>query len=354
MGIDDLTELSEKILKVSDTEKRYKAIGKLQERIYEDAGTVIECCTTLVNENKNLRFSDFVSDVFRMYGAYNLPHKCLYLLTEHKNEVREYENDDDSKKEERKQKLQQYAQTVSIQLPPKQIIKHMGVRCYTEVIQDIHPDLIYCQHGTYRQYSEVCNTFYYRLGRKIQVCICNDNKANLKELFQKICLYISLNNEMAIIREELSLLGVDVPDGNGIHEIQKVNVSDGYAAIEKRQHFHKDDETKAKGQFERLINGGYFTSETSLNDWLYVYGVKGKEPNKKPLDWQKTQKELGYMVRSIWQNTDTRIWAICGNVFTIKGKRPKTNVIKSDLSSIDNGYKNRPETFDKLDEVLKG
>ena len=60
------------------------------------------------------------------------------------------------------------------------------------------------------------------------------------------------------------------------------------------------------------------------------------------------------MVRSIWQNTDTRIWAICGNVFTIKGKRPKTNVIKSDLSSIDNGYKNRPETFDKLDEVLKG
>lgn len=156
------------------------------------------------------------------------------------------------------------------------------------------------------------------------------------------------------VQNILKEMGVDVPDGNGIHEIQKVNVSDGYAAIEKRQHFHKDDETKAKGQFERLINGGYFTSETSLNDWLYVYGVKGKEPNKKPLDWQKTQKELGYMVRSIWQNTDTRIWAICGNVFTIKGKRPKTNVIKSDLSSIDNGYKNRPETFDKLDEVLKG
>ena len=122
----------------------------------------------------------------------------------------------------------------------------------------------------------------------------------------------------------------------------------------KDRHYHKNEEAKAKRQFQRLVNGGYFLLETSLNDWLYIYGVEGEQPNKKPLDWQKTQKELGYMVRSIWQNTDTRIWAICGNVFTIKGKRPKTNVIKSDLSSIDNGYKNRPETFDKLDEVLKG
>lgn len=123
---------------------------------------------------------------------------------------------------------------------------------------------------------------------------------------------------------------------------------------EKKPHYNKDDETKARGQFERLVSGGYFTSETSLNDWLYIYGVKDKEPNKKPLDWQKTQKELGYMVRSIWQNTDTKIWAVCSEVFTIKGKKPNTDVIKSDLSSIDNGYKNRPETFDNLDEVLRG
>lgn len=118
-------------------------------------------------------------------------------------------------------------------------------------------------------------------------------------------------------------------------------------------HYHKNDETKAKRQFKQLVNNGYFPSDTSLDDWLYIYGVEDKIPNKKPLDWQKTQKELAYMIRRIWQNTDTKIWAICDVVFTIKGKKPNTYVMKSDLSSIDNGYKNRPKTFDRLEEVLK-
>ena len=119
-------------------------------------------------------------------------------------------------------------------------------------------------------------------------------------------------------------------------------------------HYSKDNEVNATRQFERLVKDGYFSQEASLDDWLYIYGVKGKAPNKKPLEWQKTQKELAYMVRRIWQNTDTKMWAICEAVFTIKGKKPNTDVMKSDLSSIDNGYKNRPETFDRLDEVLKG
>lgn len=119
-------------------------------------------------------------------------------------------------------------------------------------------------------------------------------------------------------------------------------------------HYHKDNEVKAKGQFERLIKGGYFSPETSLDDWLYIYGVKGKEPNKKLLDWQRTQKELAYMVRCIWQNTDTKIWAICENVFTIRGKKPNIQTMKSDLSRIENKWEDRPKTFDRLDEVLKG
>ena len=59
------------------------------------------------------------------------------------------------------------------------------------------------------------------------------------------------------------------------------------------------------------------------------------------------------MIRYIWQDTDINKWAICSEVFTIKGRSPNTNVMKSDLSSIDYGYKNKPRTFDKLDELLK-
>lgn len=122
---------------------------------------------------------------------------------------------------------------------------------------------------------------------------------------------------------------------------------------EEPPRYSKDEEEKATRQFNNLVKGGYFPSETLLDDWLYIYGVQGKSPNKNPLDWQKTQKELAYMITRIWQNTDTRKWAIGEKVFTIKGKKPNIKVMKSDLSSIDNDYKNRPRTFDALDEVLK-
>ena len=125
-------------------------------------------------------------------------------------------------------------------------------------------------------------------------------------------------------------------------------VNDG-AAI----HYNKNDELKAKRQFENLVKEGYFLPETSLDDWLYIYGVAGKEPNKKPLEWKKTQIELAYMVRLIWQNTDTRQWVICERVFTIKGKAPNTDTMKSTLSKIDNGNKDKPRTFDKLEKLLK-
>lgn len=118
-------------------------------------------------------------------------------------------------------------------------------------------------------------------------------------------------------------------------------------------HYNKNDELKAKRQFENLVKEGYFSPETSLDDWFYIYGVDGKEPNKKPLEWKKTQIELAYMVRLIWQNTDTRQWVICERVFTIKGKAPNTDTMKSELSKIDNENKNRPKTFDKLDKLLK-
>ena len=56
-----------------------------------------------------------------MYGAYNVPHKCIKLLTDDFNKVVEYENDTEEKRAERKQKLRDFAQVLSIQLAPKTV-----------------------------------------------------------------------------------------------------------------------------------------------------------------------------------------------------------------------------------------
>ncbi len=196
----------------------------------------------------------------------------------------------------------------------------------------------------------------------IPIWVCTPNSSYQKQINDKIW---SMEQQGTITKSQASdIMGLfDLLVGwigTWMYRIQNIMREMGItpelspiSETNKRPHYHKDDEEKAKKQFENLVNGGYFPSDTPLDDWLYIYGVKGKKPNKSPLDWQKTQKELGYMIRYIWQDTDINKWAICSEVFTIKGRSPNTNVMKSDLSSIDYGYKNKPRTFDKLDELLK-
>ncbi len=135
------------------------------------------------------------------------------------------------------------------------------------------------------------------------------------------------------------------------HSNELLNLNDKEHDV--HEHYNKNDEQKAKKQFENLLKEGFFMPETRLDDWLYIYGVVGKEPNKKPLEWKKTQIELAYLVRSIWQNTDKRQWAICEKVFTINGKVPNIKVMKSTLSHIENGYRDKPKSFEKLERLLK-
>lgn len=129
--------------------------------------------------------------------------------------------------------------------------------------------------------------------------------------------------------------------------IDKKIVNEGTAI-----HYNKNEEMEAKKQFENLVKEGYFLPETSLDDWLYIYGVEGKEPNKKTLDWQGKQIELAYMIDTIWGDTDTKQWFVCEKVFTIKGKTPNIKTMKSDLSKTKNDFKSKPKSFDRLKKIL--
>lgn len=140
-------------------------------------------------------------------------------------------------------------------------------------------------------------------------------------------------------------------DNNENHSIEHLNLNDKEHNV--HEHYNKNNEQKAKKQFENLVKEGFFMPETRLDDWLYIYGVDGKEPNEKPLEWKKTQIELAYLVRLIWQNTDKRQWAICEKVFTINGKVPNIKVMKSTLSKIENCYRDKPKSFEKLERLLK-
>lgn len=202
MDVGRFIEFAQRIMDVSDKERQYKGIENLQQRIVADIPDVISACTDLINENSTLRFGDYRQDIGLIIHYNSIHYKCIRLLTNHFNDVREYENDTEEKRAERKQKLEEYSSTVTIKLPPKEVIRSSsGV---TVIERDPDPNLIYCLHGTYRQYSELCHSFEYRLCRTIQ----ESSSGDLKTLYQKVCLYIALKNEKAITADELTLLGM--------------------------------------------------------------------------------------------------------------------------------------------------
>lgn len=296
MDIQRLTELAGNILKVGSTEQGYKGINNLQKRIREDIGTVIADCEELIAGNTTLRFGCFRMNLIHLFGNYQRVDDCLNLLTHHINDIMEYERDSEGKRAERERKLKEYAGTVTIQLPPKKIIQHMGVECYTEVIREISPDLIYCQRGAYRLYREVCDTFYFRLGRKI--LNSDANTAHLKELFQKVCLYIALKNESAAMEEELSLLG-----------IEPTEAATATKRVSKKGNADKDNDTSSvllpevKNLLERIEND-------------YESNKVVKSLGNDRWQWYKSDALLAYLVgRCVCgdkpqydKNTDKWIW----------------------------------------------
>lgn len=263
MDIDGLTELAQKIMQVANTETKYNAAANLQQKIVKDIGSVVSLCADLIRENATLRFGSYLNEIFTMYGQYNTARRCINLLKNNYNDVVEYESDTEEKRAERMSKLERHRQTINCIMPVKNVtyekVRQGDCIFYRTIVERYEdPNKIYYQNGAYARYSELCNTFEYRLCRKIQGSSSDD----LKTLFQKVCLYIALKNENTIMREELLLLGIDVLDDER-KQLQKPNDGD-VAAFTLPTELNT---TGAKKLFQKAIKAGLMSETDSGYEW---------------------------------------------------------------------------------------
>ncbi len=205
MDLERYTELANKIMGNGDPEQKHKGLSNLIERIaaeLPDAITVEH--RGLVLSNHTLRFNDYWSNVY-LFGSGIGFRDCVNLITQHRDEVEQWECDDEVTIADRKAKLKRYAQSGSIKLPPKV----SGYRKDGTAIVEypIDPNSIYCEKGIYRKYDQLKDGYYYRLGRMIQTA---DPDGNLKQTMQAVCLMVALNNERTIVEDELTLLGIEI------------------------------------------------------------------------------------------------------------------------------------------------
>lgn len=222
MDLDRYTELANMVLENKNPEQKHKGLSNLIDEVSNDLPDVItQQHRELLMSNTTLRFSDYWSDVLHPYGEGNVFHGCVSLLTKHRDEVEQFERDDEATIAMRKAKLKQYAQVINIQTPPKEIIIHNGRK---EIIREPDPDRIYCQHGTYRKFDQYKNLYYYKLGRMIQNA--NADNGNLKTRMQLACLIVALNNERSIVEDELRLLGFEIPKIANNKSMHYYNITD--------------------------------------------------------------------------------------------------------------------------------
>lgn len=205
MDLDKYTELANKILGNTDPEKKHKGLSNLIDSVaaeLPDAITVEH--RDLVLSNRKLRFDYFKTYILHQHDIGNNFRMCVNLLNKHRDEVEQWECEDEATIADRKEKLKHYAQYSSIKLPPRV----SGYRKDgTAIIEyPIDPNSIYCESGTYRKYDEVKNVYYYQLGRMIQTA--NADNGDLKKMMQAVCLMVALNNERSIVEDELRLLGI--------------------------------------------------------------------------------------------------------------------------------------------------
>ena len=62
--------------------------------------------------------------------------------------------------------------------------------------------------------------------------------------------------------DELQLLGIDAGQNESLPGYMKTE------DVKESMHYSNNNEQQATTQFERLVRGGYFSSETALGDWL--------------------------------------------------------------------------------------
>lgn len=183
-----LTEFADKILKHADVQIRYNGICNLQNKIEQDSNHIFDACRDLVSENIRLRFNGYLIYYYNINSNHNFANKCVRLCMNHSDRLTEYENEPNEKRIERMQRLNQYDGLISI--------------------GEKSPDSIYCENGSYRIFNEVCRSFEYCLCREIQKYGINNEE--LKTVFQIVCLDIALRNELRIIKDEASLLGISL------------------------------------------------------------------------------------------------------------------------------------------------
>ncbi|MDR2919104.1 MAG: hypothetical protein LBV72_07060 [Tannerella sp.] len=125
---------------------------------------------------------------------------------------------------------------------------------------------------------------------------------------------------------------------------------------DKGTNFHSGEtEINLTTIFEKLKEHKYFDANSDLQTWLYICcGNTTKQIPATPLNWIKDQQLLAHLVNTLFGDTDgSRLWSITSKIFTLKGEKPNTDTMKTTLSKIKNGYKDRPKEFDDLDNILK-
>ncbi len=260
MDIKTLAELASKAMKETNPQQRYVALTNLGKELSGDIGNIIEACNELIksrdiNSDKPIRYTGFIEYYNKHEGHFSNIEDSICLLMEYLDDVKDFESSPSCTWAEWEKQIKQRNQLVKSPSKPKKYTpdesRHIACVCNKE--RRKRDDYREKKFGRYMWHRELKDYFFYRLCREIVRVDDSIKATKLRELLQKTFLYISLNNEKAMAKKELSLFGKSV---------MNLQLKDDKFLFTDR----------ANKYFEKAIEKGFIEKNKDKYRWKYDNG----------------------------------------------------------------------------------
>lgn len=258
---------------------------------------------------------NYVQD-FVLYSSHL--HDVEHFVERYYNEIKEYESLDEATKKTYADKLVEYRQTTFVEYQNR---------------AEPHPDRIFTQHGTYRQFYSYQTNKAYIIARKMRGDLEEKGEGDFSLHFRAYMLYNAAINELATVEKTMRRIGYliadtsvkkrdDVPEGDpyaDVRPFRNPNADPGIfynfwgATLKKKQEQYQGKETLT-GEQKAMILAPY-NYRKLLNELVAIFqAARAEQKNQIP---DATKNALEEMLTKLFNNYVERMIQEHGKSFDV-------------------------------------
>ncbi|MEI6754991.1 MAG: hypothetical protein WCK78_17730 [Paludibacter sp.] len=197
--LEQFSNLANDVENLLDKIERKTGFQNILKKIHSFIPKSIDNNLSNINLNDGYKLSDY--RISRYHDFWEI----IRFVKDNIEVIKEYENDDEDKRQERNIKQKEFSQFI---FPKDKVVKrtqHYGLKTWVEEETEEDPNWIYSCYGTYTKYLSKKSHWYYPIC--LNLALSNSN-LDFETHNGYVLLYIAVNNELKSLTAVLDILGI--------------------------------------------------------------------------------------------------------------------------------------------------